>query len=79
MATSKYLTGTISGLLFVTKIYEISNQNFQIVIWAVWGRGIGVPGSNNIFVFVIENFVLVTVNFKREIILPNIWDRRHIF
>ena len=29
MATSKYLTGTISGLFFVTKIYEISKSKFS--------------------------------------------------
>ena len=79
MATSKYLTGTISGLLFVTKIYEISKSKISNRDLGRLGRGIGVPGSNNISCLLSKISCLFRKFHARNHTQSNIWDRRHIF
>ena len=63
MATSKYLTGTISGLLFVTKIYEIPKMKISNRDPCPSGEGIGIQDRSRFSRFVL----LVIEKVMREI------------
>ena len=63
MATSKYLTGTISGLLFVTKIYEIPKIKISNLDS---GEGIGIRDRS-----IFSRFVLIVIEKVMREIIPD--------
>ena len=73
MATSKYLIGTISGLPFVTKIYE----NRDLGSLGEWDRGSGIEQH---FRVCYRKYRACYRKFHaRNHTQSNIWDRTHIF
>ena len=80
MATSKYLTGTISGLFFVTKIYEIFKSKFSNRDLGRLGEGDRGSGIEQHFRVCYRKFRACYRKFHaRNHTQSNIWDRRHIF
>ena len=77
MATSKYLTGTISGLLFVTKIYDIFKSKFSYRDLDRLGEGDQGFRDRTTFSCLLSKISCLL--HARNHTQSNIWDRRHIF